>query len=170
MNLAEVIAEIGTQYRCIDGLPTNVCQTGDSYVTLGHEGIYDPNVPDLSSDGGHIPGTVREGRPKKHFDSEDEACRDLVHAFKTYAAWWCLQKGAEQPILYWRYDSRARMDAAYVWNAPGGGECFSSKPGPKKRRVFRAWCRLCLSDKPVIYRDLDELHEARELARHHAPS
>lgn len=135
-----ITKEIERQFECVDGLRGPVCQTGDSYVVIGSQ---HPGLPT-------IPGTIDEGAVREHAFDEETAASMALASFQAYHAWWSeVQSDGEKPILYWRIKPELN--------------------GFKVNGKFKCsiYLRLALSDKPVIYRTLNEYdraHRGRRLS------
>lgn len=43
MNLDDALKSIAARWKCVDGLPLSVCQTGDTYMTVKSGGIFEPD-------------------------------------------------------------------------------------------------------------------------------
>lgn len=182
MQLSDVLAEIESRYPCISGIYAPVAQTGCQYVKIGEEKR--TNHPDdaLSTEV-LVPGVVREGIPRVLYETEDEACRAFLVAFKAYALWWHRENGSimhlgrEKPkslrplTLYWRYAApHLFLETAFdnvgkhkdfVTGQTGVGRYYSEQPTQNTKQTVRyVRSRLVLSDKPVVWADLDAYHAA----------
>ncbi len=138
-TVEEFIAEVERRYRCVDGLWSNCCQTGDEYVNLG-EPMASKELP------ASPPGTCPDGHGRElAFDLETAVMSALI-CFETYATWWRAGHPGTVPVLYWRYQPKAFLQD-------------NKRPGLKGYRCY-VRTRLVLSAKPAIYRDIDALKEA----------
>lgn len=127
-SLDELIAYIENRLPSVEGLWTNLCQTGDSYVVIGED--VGTDGPDIINP--KIPGTVQSGRVRKSFPDEASALMGAKIHFDLYA-------NGRNGILYWRSPPRLSSD---------------------ENRWF-VYLRLVISDKSVIYPDLETLNAAR---------
>lgn len=127
-TLDELTAYIENLFPCVEGLPTPICQTGDSYVVIGEEaGDVGPRIIAPM-----VPGVVREGRVRKWHSGVPRALIAATACFDLYAE-------GRFGTLYWRRPA--------YWSRYG-----------KRCAVY---LRLAISDKPIIYPDMETLDIAR---------
>ncbi len=149
MNVAELIADIESQFECRQGIFTAICNTNEPYVVIGQE-------ESAGFGGGHyVPGVVREGASRRHWGDESQACLGFKAAFDDYVKHWRKAHGKDaHPVLWWRYDKpHLFLDRRFIWKGPGGHEIWSEKPGPRKTERCVGRGRLVLSEKPIVWAD-----------------
>lgn len=146
MNASELAAKIAARHTCVQGLFAAHCQTGERYVSLGFEN-WESGREYLASPRGvdriigpATDGIVREFAPRRCYETEAEACDDLLKAFDLYEAGYKrAHPGAEDSVvtLYWRYAA-----PHIFWHAADA---------PNGLGYIRT--RLVLSSRPVVFAD-----------------
>lgn len=97
--LDELVAYIESRHRCIEGLPTFRCQTGEPYVLVGI-----PTQPDASQPAGTI-APIGRGRWSA---SAPAALLTARTAYNQYAH-------GRRGTLYWRTKPQMRMRLNRLW-------------------------------------------------------
>ena len=123
MTLDEALKEVESRYKCVDGDPYHICQTGDSYVVLCSGGLKD------------------EGKPcPAYYSTPDLAIKAWLDAFNNYS------KGLKG-VLYWRVRPEIMKDEVIPANAidwPKGAVVASTV------MWYVVYSRLVISDKEEV--------------------
>jgi len=151
--LAAARERLGLQIEPRQGIFSALCNTREQYVKIGREeGPYSepPN-----------PGVLREGCQQRSYETEGQAGRSFVDAFLAYAKCWMQQNaGCDSAALYWRYDA----PHIFMENEAGRVDLQDDPVGP-----FRVRCRLCLTNKPIVWKD-QAAYDAAQIDRASAPT
>lgn len=132
-TMAGLIAGIESTWRCVDGLPWSRAQTGERYVVIGDQADAPPAIP----------GTIDEGASRVLAYDEETAVVQAVRCLAHYAE-------DRSGILYWRV--RPRLESWYG----------ADEPGRRRRRWFKVYMRLLISDKPAAW-SIDSMKEMQNM-------
>lgn len=80
MIAADLVAELESRFRCVDGPHRAICQTNEPYVMFN---ILAP--------------------------TEDEGCQRALDAFRAYEDDWRKANPGQHPVLYWRFAPQERI-------------------------------------------------------------
>ena len=127
MRAASLVEVISQRFQTRQGIHAARCQTGDEYVQFGY-----------------YEGTTAPGG-RHWFETEAEACADLLFKFDAYVAKVMDAPGMSRfsPVLYWRYDP------PHIFWHPNDGPLWDQSLGTLRTR-------LVLTANPVVWESLQD--------------
>jgi hypothetical protein len=155
MIASDLVAELESRFKCVQGQMRAYSQTQEPYVDIGFEDWRYSAEPPKVNGVGPQPGTIRQLAHRRLYFTEDDACRDWLRAFDIYAAAWRTANQGETPTLYWRYAApHIFWYGDESWRLVGG----------VRTPVGALKCRLVLSCRPVVEID-DAAYDAARTAQ-----